>query len=398
MRTHRFAPLAALVCAICIGAVVVSLEPITLPSDLDFGPLYRSIQQLDRGEGMYALKAGAVESQMGREDLRGEFPFPGPPWYVAILLPLGFLSPSKAALAWALLNIGLLFGTIVLASRSSSVVSLGVLSMLTLVSAPVQGHLVVGQFSILAGFGYALTAWGARFDRHVCMAMGLVLGTFRPHLGVPFLVVALVRSFQSSRRTFLIRAGWCLVSFAVLLLLALVVDPTSISMYPNYLKTLNGLAVNKVCDTCSSVPIVALRPWQSSLNDLWMARFLLGGMCWVVLVIPLLARGVSGELFLSGAMFVSLLAAPYVRNYDYVLLVPPLIIAWWEARWARPYWGRTIAFSLLLCAILLAGVGPYATGRTLQSNYLWLAPCMGYCAILLLKRGKQTSQVVDTSR
>jgi hypothetical protein len=394
MRTQQFAPLAALLCALGFGALLVYLEPITLPSHLDFSPLYRSIQQLERGEGMYALKVGVVESQRGLDDLRGEFPFPGPPWYAAMLLPLGFLSASKAALAWALLNIGLLFGTIVLASRSSSVVSLGVLSMLTLLSAPVQGHLVVGQFSILAGFGFALTSWGARFDRHVCMVMGLVLGTFRPHLGVPFLVVALVGSFQSSRRTFFIRAGWCLASFAVLLTLAFVVDPSSISMYPTYLKTLNGLAVNKVCDTCSSIPIVALRPWQSSLNDLWMARFLLGGMCWVVLVIPLLARGVSGELLLSGAMFVSLLAAPYVRNYDYVLLVTPLIIVWWEARYVRPCRGRTIAFILLLCAILLAGVGPYTTGRTLQSNYLWLAPCMGYCAILLLKRGKQTSQVV----
>lgn len=102
-----------------------------------------------------------MDSQRGLEDLRGEFPFPGPPWYAGILLPLGLLSPSKAALAWALLTIGLVFGTIKLVFQSSSVVSLGVLSIVALVSAPVQGHLIVGQFSLLAGFGVALAVWAA---------------------------------------------------------------------------------------------------------------------------------------------------------------------------------------------------------------------------------------------
>lgn len=101
---------------------------------------------------------------------------------------------------------------------------------------------------------------------------------------------------------------------------------------------------------------------------------------------------------MAGAMFVSLLAAPYVRNYDYVLLRAPLTIAWSEAQSCRTGRGRAAAYSLLLGAIFPAGIGPYVTDRAMQGNYLWLAPCMGYGAILLLKRDNLTSQVVDSSR
>lgn len=384
MNTKKIAPLAFLMCVIAFVGALVCLEPVVVPSDLDFGPLYRSIQRVYEGQEIYHVSPELVERNSTSVDLRGEFSFPGPPWYVALMLPLGLLSASKAALCWALLNIAFLCGAIALVCRASSPVSLGVLCVLTLVSAPVQGHLVVGQCTMLAGFGFALAIWGVRSERHLATATGLVLSTFRPHLGVPFLMVALVHCARVSWRVFLIHVLWCLGLLIILTSLALSIDPSSILSYLPYVQTLNSLPVNKVCDTCSSIPVLAIRPWQSDLENLWTIRFAVSGVCWVLLGIPLALSAASSEVVLAGAMFLSLVGAPYVRNYDYVLLVPPLILTWQGALRARLGWARDITRGLVVCAALLVGIGPYATDRALQSNYLWLAPCLGYLAILIL--------------
>lgn len=386
MRERALSSVALLLCVLSLGALLVFLEPVTVPFDLDFSSLWLSVTRAYNGEGLYTLNPALLDYHAIRADLRGEIPFPGPPWYVALLLPLGLLSPTKAALTWALLNIGFLCCSVALVTSGHSILSLGILCVLSLLSAPAQGHLVVGQFTILAGFGFALALWASRRDSHLLAAIGMVLATFRPHFGVPFMALALVKAAQASRHAFLIRLSWSLGLFVVLGGLALLIDPTSITAYAPYLKALNSLPVNKLCDSCSSFPIVAARPWQSELEWIWAARFTLSIVCWLLLGIPLLLSAVSLEVVLSGAMFVALLAAPYARNYDYVLLIPPLIVIWRAAMGvpARP--DRLVVCGLVLSAVVVAGVGPYFTDRALQSNYLWLAPCIGYFATLILMR------------
>jgi len=373
-------------CVLSLSAALVFIEPVSVPHDLDFSPLWLSVTRAYKGEGLYTLNPELLDYHATRADLRGEIPFPGPPWYVALLLPLGLLSPTKAALTWALLNIGFLCCSVALVSRGHSILSLGILCVLSLISAPAQGHLVVGQFTILAGFGFALVVLASRRDSHLLAAIGMVLATFRPHFGVPFMALALVKAAQASRHSFLIRLSWCLGLFVALAVLALLIDSTSITAYAPYLRALNSLPVNKLCDTCSSFPIVALRPWQSELEWIWAARFTLSVVCWLLLGIPLLLSAASLEVVLSGAMFVALLAAPYARNYDYVLLIPPLIAIWRAASGVMARSDRLVARGLVLSAAVVAGVGPYFTERAPQSNYLWLAPCLGYFATLMLTK------------
>lgn len=390
MRKEQVSLIALMLCITCLGVELAYLQPSTVPDVLDFGLLYRSIERAYQGQTLYSLTPALVESNSASAELRGELPFPGPPWYTALFLPLGLLSSTQAALAWALINIGLVCGTVALVSRPLAPVSLGLVSLIALVSAPVQGHLVVGQFTIIAGFGFALTTWASRLGKPRITSLGLILTTFKPHLGLPFTLVALATTGKASLRQLFAVVSWSILLFMLLALVALLIDPTSLTSYLPYLQKLNSLPVNKVCDTCSSVPIVALRPWQNRLEQLWTARFILGGLCWLALATPLLISKTSTAVVLSGAMYIALLAAPYARNYDYVLLVAPLILNWREA--AHQLTGRElhIVQGLLVSSATLAGIVPYLTDRSLHSSYLWLAPVMGYISTMIIARRSRT--------
>jgi len=392
MRKEKVSLIALMLCITCLGVELAYLQPSTVPDALDFGQLYRSIERAYQGQTLYSLAPALVESNSLISELRGDLPFPGPPWYTALFLPLGLLSSAQAALAWALINIGLVCSTVALVSRPLAPVSLGLVSLMALVSAPVQGHLVVGQFTVIIGFGFALTTWASRLGKPMFTSLGLILTTFKPHLGAPFMLVALATTGKSSLRQLISVVSWSILLFVLLALLALLIDPISLTSYLPYLQKLNSLPVNKVCDTCSSLPIVALRPWQDQLEQLWTARFILTGLCWLALTTPLLIGKTSTAVVLSGAMYIALLAAPYARNYDYVLLVAPILLSWREA--SHQLTGRElhIVRGLLVASATLAGIVPYLTERSLHSSYLWLAPVIGYISTTIIARGSRTGR------
>ncbi len=316
--------------------------------------------------------------------LQGAFPFPGPPWYLVVFLPLGLLFLGKAALSWALLNVGFLSLTVALTCRGLSARAVALITSIALLAAPVQGHLIVGQFSLIVGLGIALTLWASTHHRPSLVAVGLILTTLKPHIGVPFVVAFFLWSVRGAPTGVMRQAGLFVGFLVVLLLASLAIDPHSLSMYPGYLVTLNSLPVNKVCDTCSSIPTFATDIWSVASGDIWRVRFVMSSLLWAILIMPLVIVGLSAPLFISATVFAILLSAPYLRNYDYVLLIPPLLITAQSTVHISSPSTRRIIWGLLALAILIAGGLPYLTDRVGQGRYLCVAPLLGYVATIVL--------------
>ena len=105
---------------LALGLSLMVWEPVSFPTTLDFSQLYVSLERAYDGGALYRLDRALDAPTSGGGELQGAFPFAGPPWYLALLLPLGVLSPQKAAFAWALLNVGFLFLTVALIYQRSS--------------------------------------------------------------------------------------------------------------------------------------------------------------------------------------------------------------------------------------------------------------------------------------
>ena len=376
----------ALAFTLIIGVILILSEPISLPTGLDFSQLYVSLQRASEGKALYQIDAYLIDYNAQHSEMRGAFPFAGPPWYLALFLPLGYLSPEKAALGWAILNVAFLGATIALACASFSMRSLGLIIATALLAAPVQGHLIVGQFSLIVGLGIALTIWGSIHHYHTIVAVGLALTTLRPHLGFPFVAAFLLWTLIGSRSLFFKHATRFLALFGAFLVASLCVDSSSLASYPNYLATLNSLAVNKVCDTCSSIPIFATYQQTLPGHDVWRVRFALSLVFGAILITPLLLMRSNAPLFISSTVFGVLLAAPYLRNYDYVLVIPALLVTAQQALRVESTHVRMKVLGLVFLATIIVGVLPYLTSRSNQGSYLWLSPLMGYMASALLSR------------
>ena len=367
--------------------LVVWWEPIVVPTNMDFGPFYRSIRHIFEGHSMYYVDPTLLTDSVSRDALEGQFAFPGPPWYPVMFLPLGLLSPQKAALVWALVNIALLFGTMALAlSRSSSRLLVGVCT-LALLSAPTQGHLIIGQFTILAGFGFVLALWASERQRNGLTALGLMLTLCRPHLGLPFVVLFVMRSAMTSRMASVSLLRWGLVVSVLFVWIPLAIQPTCFHDYARYAQALSTFRVYQVCDTCSSLPLALSRAWSVLGESAWNGRLLVSAVTLLTLGTPLISRRVNQRLFVSGAIFLTLFALPSIRNYDYVLLAPALALVGTAALQEVSRGRKALAFGLVLLSGLIGGGAPYALGRELQGRYLWLAPLVGYLAVVVLLLG-----------
>ena len=378
-------------CILSLAAILIVCQPITLPTDLDFSQLYISLQRAYEGKALYHLDEDLIEYNSRQNDMRGAFPFPGPPWYIALLLPLGMLSPEKAAFAWALINVVLLSFTVALTSPSYSIRTLGSVITIALLAAPVQGHLIVGQFSLITGFGIALTTWAFIRNRHALVAVGLALTTLRPHIGLPFVLAFLFWTALRARSSFIKQAPLFLSLFVLLIAASLLIDSKSITSYPTYLTILNSLPVNKLCDTCSSIPIFATSQEHFSEYGIWPLRFALSLSFNCILIAPLMLVPMSVPLFISSTVFAILLAAPYLRNYDYVLLIPPILITIHSARQLASKAAQRKVYGLLFCTVVIAGLFPYLTDRISQGGYLWLSPLIGYVATTLVIKEQRES-------
>jgi hypothetical protein len=299
-----------------------------------------------------------LEMQAGTHPNRTRVMF-NPPCVLALILPLGLLPPHAAIFLWSLMMVGAL----VLAVRILWNVHgqpPGRYQLLAYVFAPVLAAVTLGQAVILVLLGIALFL---RFHQTRPFLAGLcfLFLSVKPHLLLPFGVVALLWALRGRRFTFLLGAG---AAVAVSLALPWFLDPGIFAQYipvlhsagslSNGMPNLSGLLHRIDPDASYLQYVLSLSAIASSV---WL--FLRRGNAW--------NWNHEGLLVIA----LSVLVAPYSWFSDELLMFPAILAGIYRLADSN----RSIAgFGVLNCAALglvLFDV-PLFTGAYEWTGLAWL--------------------------
>lgn len=319
-----------IVLSIVIAMVLVALYvPSSLPVHSDFSAIYNTslalvhrvpIYDLEQVEALAVQYAGIPPEKF----FLARFPYP--PWYALSTFYLGLLPVQAAATLWFELNLLMLFLSVWLLTDGWP----GRLRLtafpLALFFLPVLGALSVGQYDFPVLLGASLLVYSIRRENAALTVAGMLLLTFKPHIGALIALSAL---------------GWLLyhgggfgrpvmrplIAAGILLLAAgFLADPAWVVSYPRMLMDYQSEGNVSACSECASLPVYLSR---------WLLDGSLSGAAWIgILLLAALLVSLyfirrslrSHGLLLSAALLVTLLVSPYLYNYDFLLLLVPFAV------------------------------------------------------------------------
>ena len=363
--------------AILIAMVFIALYvPTSLPTHSDFSAIYNTDLALVNRIPIYDIpkvEAFAAEHSGISADRFFLARFPYPPWYALSTFYLGLLPARAAATLWFELNLLMLFLSVWLLTDAWPGRFRLIAFPLALFFLPVLGALSVGQYDFPVLLGTSLLIYALRKENIAFATLGAVLLTFKPHVGVLILLSALgwllFNGGSFGRRVIRAVIGAGVVLFAA----GFLADPAWITSYPRMLLSYQNEGNVSGCSECASLPVWLSR-WLfdgSLTNAVWIAAVLL----MLVIAVFYFTRHLFGwhELLLSAAVLATLLASPYLYNYDYLLMLAPFAVLLNKSNLIM----KTIVFLCYLVptfALLLMG----------RAGNLWLVVVTVVVTILLL--------------
>jgi hypothetical protein len=354
--------------------VVIVLAAALLPVRpyLDFQLIFHANLGLLRGISLYD-HAGQVNmiAQMAQVSPEQVYvlPFPYPPWYALSTLWLAMMPIDMASRAWFAANLAMLFLSAGLLTSGLAPAKRILFFLGAVFWMPILGGLFVGQYGFPVLLGAALMIFALRAEKPVLAAIAAALLTFKPHLGglvLVFTAVALARRRDAFGRNALLDA---LAAGVILFAVGFVASPN----WPlEYFRSLTGFKDVSQCGQCVSIPMAFVgfakaRFDQAMWISLPVAILLLiwGVRRWRAL------RSTPGGLVAAGIL-ITMLVSPYLQNYDYLLLLVPLIelarrtrrtVEWiaMALAYGLPYvslalWGTRGNASLIVSACILFGI------------------------------------------
>ena len=300
--------------------------PTSLPAHSDFSAIYNTdlalvhhipIYDLEQVEALAVQQAGIPPDKF----FLARFPYP--PWYALSTFYLGLMPAKAAATLWFELNLVMLFLSVWLLTDGRPGRLRLIAFPLALFFFPVLGALSVGQYDFPVLLGTSLLIYSLRKENVALTVFGIVLLTFKPHVGALILLSAfgwlLYKRANFGRRVIrpLLAAG--IVLFAV----GFIADPAWVVSYPTMLLNYQNEGNVSTCSECASLPVWMSR-WffdGSLTNALWIGVVLLS----LLIIVFYFIRSfiTSHELLLSAALLMTLLISPYLYNYDFLLLLVP---------------------------------------------------------------------------
>jgi hypothetical protein len=327
-RTHLIAlNLAALVLAwIVVGFTSPSADPLACveANACDASVFIEAARGLLGGELPY-----------GRQLVGVDLPLSYPPWFLPLLLPLALGRPAALALALAS-NLGL----VALSWKARE----GLFALLVGLGGWTFFGVWLGQTGALVGCGGLLLLLGARHDRPALEALGTALVLIKPHLGLPLLLVLVLKG------------RWRGPLGGLVLVAALSLGATlawGAGVWPAWLRAL------------AQPPPSLDRSFMSSWLALWPgAPHALALLAWLMAPLSvLLLRARPIEPLLALAAAAALVWAPHSHPYDLAMLSLALLTA--------PRLRPLLGFALLSHACLFTGVRvPIALAAL--AVYVWL--------------------------
>jgi hypothetical protein len=316
--------------ALAVIMVVVALYvPNSLPAHSDFSAIYNTDLALVHRVPIYDLaqvEALAVQYAGIPPEKFFLARFPYPPWYALSTFYLGLMPAKAAATLWFEINLVMLFLSVWLLTDGWPGRWRLLAFPLALFFFPVLGALSVGQYDFPVLLGASLLMYSLRKENVPLTVLGIILLTFKPHVGGLILLFVLGWLIYNKRdlgrrimRPFLVAA-------AVLFLIGFIADPAWIVSYPKMLLNYQDEGNVAGCSECASLPVWLARGLLdgSLTSALWIGFVLL--LALLVVIFFLRSYLNAHEIVLSMALLVTLLVSPYLYNYDFLLLLVPFVV------------------------------------------------------------------------
>jgi Glycosyltransferase family 87 len=309
-----------------VAMLVLALYvPNSLPVHSDFSAIYNTNLALVNRVPIYDIpKVEMLAAQHSGLDAEKFFlaRFPYPPWYALSTFYLGLLPAKAAATLWFEINLVMLFLSVWLLTDGWPGRLRLIAFPLALFFFPVLGALSVGQYDFPVLLGVSLLTYSLQKENVALATLGIVLLTFKPHVGALILVAAfgwLVYNGGSFGRR-VMRSS--VLAGLLLFVTGFLADPRWITSYPGMLASYQNEGNVSACSECASLPIWLSR-WLSD-GSLSMATLIAMVLLIVLLTLFLVIRQVllnSPVLLITAALLVTLLVSPYLYNYDFLLLL-----------------------------------------------------------------------------
>ena len=350
-----------LILLVLLGIIVLTglafVAPLPIRFRMDFQVLWHANLGILNGVALYDRAGQAAmlaRLNGGTPEQQFVLPFPYPPWFATLTLPIAALPVQAAARLWFLLDLAMLAGSVWLLSDGRAAGPRLALMLGSALFPPAAGALFVGQFVFPTLLGIAMLVHALRGQRPLEFACAAALITFKPHVGVFVLAAALFLLLKRSDGFTRQSVRYTLGAAAVLIGLGFVADPA----WPRtYLASLSGFSEVSRCQLCVSLPMMLATLLGGGLSH----AFLIALASLVLLLVTLIWRGLpnpGGEAgpFIGLSVCAGLLINPYLQNYDFTfLLIPFLVLA---GRAASP-----ASWTTLLAAYALPWLGLGVLGR-----------------------------------
>jgi hypothetical protein len=354
--------------------VVALYIPNSLPTNSDFSAIYNTDLALVNRVPIYDLpKVEVLARQHSGLPAENFFlaRFPYPPWYALSTFYLGFLSARAAATLWFELNLVMLFLSIWFLTDGWPGRLRLIAFPLALFFLPVLGALSVGQYDFPVLLGTSLLIYALRKENITLTTVGIILLTFKPHVGA-LILLSVLGWLIGSRSDFGRRMLRPLIAAGVFLFAAgFMADPSWVLSYPKMLLNYQNEGNVTACSECASLPV-----WLSRwLFDGSLSRAIMIALVLLIILIVLFyfvrSALLSHEFLLTAALLITLFVSPYLYNYDFLLLLVPfavlarhgnlfqiiiVLICYFIPSFALLLLGRAGNISLILVTIVLTAL------------------------------------------
>lgn len=348
----------------------------------DFTAFYGAGKMVLQGKGRSLYDAGEQWSiqqtfASGVRIRTGPLPYLRPPFEALLFVPFAPLPYSTAYMLWSLVNLGVAVAVALILRRRVSFLSdysVCLVGLLPLVYTPIFLAVVQGQDSIFLLLSYSLAYIALVQAEEFKAGCLLGLGLIKPHLLIPFGVIALLQGRKK------IVLGLLSVAVVLVLISALVVGWAGLINYPSYVWFLEqhrglGLVLPRDTPNLRGLMDGVLSGWAPS----WVVLCLIGltSAATVLWSANTKTSAASTDLVFCQCVIATFLVSYHAFVYDLsMLLLPALLVLAHMEKLRRD---RTkVAWTALVAPPILLFFG-------LIYPWLWLRfHAMNLLAILLL--------------
>jgi hypothetical protein len=284
---------------------------------------------------------------------------------------LGWFSIKSAATLWFELNLLMLFLSVYFLTDHWKPLVRLLAFPAALLFYPILGVLAVGQYDFPALLGASMLVYAINHKIPLLTALGMSLLTFKPHLGGLILLAGLIHLFlrrDDFGRKSLLYTVWAGI---FLFFVGFLADSRWPIHYLQSLVNYRQLGHITTCSECVNISVWLSRTLSGGLS---LAQAgIIGGLLLIVLTTALILirppLWKTPTLLLTAALMVTILASPYLYNYDFTLLLIPfailahtsnlfqkiiLLLCYLAPMFALVLYGRNGNISLIAVAVIVS--------------------------------------------